>query len=428
MTVCAILLISFTSTLVGDRLAIGRGPRLTTSILFLGSALLPALALSVFWVVFGSRLEFSVGSSYPSMVSGIIGVSFFGGFGALVASFLTGWRTVTLLVVLTLWAAGYAALHDSLTHDTLSITSSVAMFAIGSGYFVGYLRGRRPAAYGVGAGRAGPYMALLGAFVPMLVLLVLFLRRLGQQGGSDLSVIFGRTGGINDVFILFVASVSVMFMVTLPIANGLLDWISWFISRKLCEHLSVSIRSVRSIWALFWRILVHMAIDFIAAVVFLVVLAFALGHGFGYLEDMFSRLDYDFAGLVEKAVDDPWAAGAGLWFSVMLVSTLLPTAFHFLLLLASPVTMVAVRKRRRLEIATRLREWSSLTEHERRSVAVAAVEARYQHLTPVFGAATILLFLTAYVLWLFVARFMPEVVEIVGRAALLGARVASLFW
>jgi hypothetical protein len=69
---------------------------------------------------------------------------------------------------------------------------------------------------------------------------------------------------------------------------------------------------------------------------------------------------------VQHAVRDPWGVQGGLWFSLMLVSTLVPTALHMLFLVASPVAAVQVGKstaeRRRLRAGLHPQIWQIQTE------------------------------------------------------------------
>ncbi len=124
-------------------------------------------------------------------------------------------------------------------------------------------------------------------------------------------------------------------------------------------------------------ILKHASIDLAAAIGLLLVLAMVLGFGFGAAErgqisgTEIRRLP--FAQAITAAAKDPWGigAGGGLWFTLMLISTLVPTAIHFLFLLASPLALIQAGKQKRAGLGVQLvpLSWDKLSTAERDALA-----------------------------------------------------------
>jgi hypothetical protein len=119
------------------------------------------------------------------------------------------------------------------------------------------------------------------------------------------------------------AANTTLFWVFLPLANALLDWLSWAISRALGREI---LR--RQSWA---TVLKHGLLDAVLAVVLLVLLAMLLAAGIEAVNLWFagqgSKPPVDAARLLDGARDQPFGPG-GLWVTMMLVSTLIPTLLH----------------------------------------------------------------------------------------------------
>ena len=122
-------------------------------------------------------------------------------------------------------------------------------------------------------------------------------------------------------------------MLILPVMNGGLDYASWWVSRFLGHDLTHGLSSDANIVTTLTRSLAHIAADLILALFFFVAMAFALGLAFESYDlyanlqavDMLSKADQ--TGYAETLRDDP--LGAGLWVTLMLITTLIPTVIHF---------------------------------------------------------------------------------------------------
>ncbi|MDE0221276.1 MAG: hypothetical protein OXJ90_18555 [Spirochaetaceae bacterium] len=431
LAVGALFLTTLSGTLLGDVLAL-RCKRLRSNIAVasLGSAIAPVIALLLYWAVFRDLFTSGVGDSSMAKLVGLRSVAFLGAIGAILISLLAGPRSVLLLFLGVSAAGAYAILPDGPTHHTLTIASYVAVFSLGVGFFAGFLRARTPQRYATGPGRAAPYFAIMGASLPLLGTVFALLRRLEQPSWANVAATFealsGASAGFNSLSTTTVASIAGLFLIVLPIGNGVLDWLSWLTSRKLGEHLKTSIDNARSTSNVLGSVILHATIDFACAIAFLGLLAFAFGLGFGYIENAFTMDDEVVEILVRSAVDHPWRPGWGLWYSVMLMSTLVPTAVHGLFLFASPLSMVTARRRKRRLIAGDLRRWSSLDTPNRKRVAADASEFRYQSMAPLIFAAAVPLFVIALLVWLLIWRIYPSILGLFGDIALAGEAV--LFW
>ena len=144
-----------------------------------------------------------------------------------------------------------------------------------------------------------------------------------------------RVGGLFN----HMSITTILFLVVLPFLNALWDWVSWGISRWLGTKI-VRRRSVI-------RIAGHAVIDAVAALLLLVGLTVTLViviEGINVLGQTFANVAP--LGLDEflvKAAADPWGPN-GLWVTCMLLSTLLPTMTHFLMVIASPLALLPPRR------------------------------------------------------------------------------------
>ena len=115
-------------------------------------------------------------------------------------------------------------------------------------------------------------------------------------------------------------------------------------------------------------------IDFIVAVVLLLALAWVLGFGFGAAEHSGTKYrSLPLVDAINSAANDPWGTGdgGGLWFTLMLVWTLVPSAIHFLFLLASPLALFQAGKQKRIRLHARLIpfSWNQMGLDERDTLA-----------------------------------------------------------
>ncbi len=130
-----------------------------------------------------------------------------------------------------------------------------------------------------------------------------------------------------------------LFFSILPILNGLLDWLSWWISRRLGGHLLNRPHGM--------AIFAHIALDFVFAFLALGLLAVFLTGGI----ELFNQLAL-FVGnessplilddLLKNSYLNPWSVDSG-WIMVMLITTLFPTFGHLVLVIWASVTYVTPR-------------------------------------------------------------------------------------
>lgn len=148
-----------------------------------------------------------------------------------------------------------------------------------------------------------------------------------------------------------VAALLIFFLV-LPLVNGFWDWLSWWITRSLGRHLLRTLGPARGIAQRSLAILGHGVVDLVLAVLLLAAMAFLLAFGFeGYnqLAEAQGKAAFGLLPYLQVAADHPWTDG--LWLTVMLLSTLFPTALHIVALLASPIALITLPTAKRLALA-----------------------------------------------------------------------------
>lgn len=147
----------------------------------------------------------------------------------------------------------------------------------------------------------------------------------------------------------------ISFWLVLPVVNAVMDWLSWAVSRELAQHL-VADEADGVLGRVFSKsgAVGHILIDGVLAVVFLFGLGLVLPTSVQAMNALLADGDADsivWAPLLEEAQQAPWTAGLSV--TLMLVTTLVPTALHvgtaFLALLVRP--MVGHRR-----VVARLRE------------------------------------------------------------------------
>ena len=147
-----------------------------------------------------------------------------------------------------------------------------------------------------------------------------------------------------------------LFFLILPLANGLFDWLSWWATRALGRRLLGLLAKETSGWQRGWAIAGFGLADLAIAVGLLLAMAYTLALGFeGYNEfAQFQRHEAVFAlrTMIEAAAASPWHSG--FWLTAMLLTTLLPTFGHGLVLLGSPLGVVFIPDRQRLALAEAL--------------------------------------------------------------------------
>ncbi len=146
---------------------------------------------------------------------------------------------------------------------------------------------------------------------------------------------------------------SLFFFIILPCTNGAMDFISFLISRILGRKIEKDEKICSFLW--------HFAIDFIAAVTLLVLLIF----GITFLTEIFNiliiknpKLMINLPEIIENAKAEPWGA-KGLWITLMLISTLIPTFSHFIIAFVGAYTLYFTPAKIREAIALKIEQKKS---------------------------------------------------------------------
>lgn len=129
------------------------------------------------------------------------------------------------------------------------------------------------------------------------------------------------------------------FFFLLPLANGFADWGSWWVSRKLGSELRNRLRRPHTGREFAALVLRHGLYDFGLALGFFALLAILLAFAFESVDLLAAFKDIDVTQTIADAAENPFTDG--LWLTAMLLSTLLPTAFHLLFLVASPLALLS---------------------------------------------------------------------------------------
>lgn len=134
-----------------------------------------------------------------------------------------------------------------------------------------------------------------------------------QPGGPAILVVSANT------------AVILVFYVALPIANAVLDWVSWIITRWLLRRPADSARSGRLALGIGTRLF----FDLVFAFASLCLLALAVPNAIELSNRLFARLalpEVSWLTLLDQAVEAPFSSG--FFVTGMLLTTLLPTLMH----------------------------------------------------------------------------------------------------
>jgi hypothetical protein len=193
---------------------------------------------------------------------------------------------------------------------------------------------------GLLATRLGQGAIVISGFISSLILILLGARIL-----SDLKLYeyFDARSFIGSALITML-----LFFVILPLINAWWDWVAWEITRVSGRKLlqDISLRSV----------LVQISIVMVSGFVLLIGLTYSTTFAVTFFNKSMSvhtgisPLPID--GLVAATMADPLSP-EGMWITLMLFSTLLPTFFHFLAVLIGVLVVFTPRKQR-LSMARRL--------------------------------------------------------------------------
>ena len=251
--------------------------------------------------------------------------------------------------------------------------------------------------------------------------------------------------GAGVYFINFtVGTIATLFLVMLilvPIVNGMCDWASWWLSRILGSHLRTQLRMARSKWVYCSLITKHGLADFVMALMTLASVVFLLGFAYELVDQIspgtVSRINFQPEIWIDTLVSGP--LGSGLWFTMMLVSTLVPTAAHLLFLILSPLVMFSRDDENRHRLSSLLipGTYNSLGDEQKFDLTREAAEWRdKQHRRPVLWAiAGLVAFLVINLFIIGTDKVIESSVDgnfglgkVIGQVAHLGVNVAEEFF
>lgn len=198
----------------------------------------------------------------------------------------------------------------------------------------------------------------------------------GITGMGVLGISMGSTNSNSFLVILFL-----LFFLILPLVNSLFDWLSWWATRALGRRLLDVLEPARSFW---WRLLAvlgHGFLDLGAAVALLLSMAFALGLGFQVYNDLSvlhgeAQTFKDLPGMIQAAAKHPWTEG--FWLTLMLLTTLLPTFGHGIMLLGSPLGLMLLPDGKRLQLAEELELYNAADSDEQADIRYRAARWHVQ--------------------------------------------------
>lgn len=172
-----------------------------------------------------------------------------------------------------------------------------------------------------------------------------------------------------------------IFFLVLPLINGGVDWGSWWVTRQLGAHLLGVLERGGGVLRLWLWSLVHGVADVVIAAGMLLAMAFMLALGFeAYNQVSLWRGPggaFDLEAYVAGAAAAPFTEGA--WLTLMLLTTLVPTFLHVVVVWMSPLDLLFLSARRR-QWADDLDRWADLDEggrsRTRRAVAAYIAHGR----------------------------------------------------
>jgi len=181
-----------------------------------------------------------------------------------------------------------------------------------------------------------------------------------------------------------VVVVFLLFFLILPSVNSLFDWLSWWTTRALGLRLLAVLDERQGVWQRRGVIVLHSFADLASSVALLLLMAFALGLGFQIYNDLavlgHETQPFNLSSVIETTAAHPF--GEGFWFTLMLLTTLLPTFGHGIMLLGSPLGVLLIPDRKRLALAEDLERYATAGERQpniRRRAARWHVQERLSH-------------------------------------------------
>ncbi|MEZ5936082.1 MAG: hypothetical protein R3F54_30105 [Alphaproteobacteria bacterium] len=238
-----------------------------------------------------------------------------------------------------------------------------------------------------------------------------------------LAVLLARGSGSNVQVLQFLL---VGFVVILPLVNGFWDWLSWIVSRELGRHLLGQLDDRHRFWTLLW----HTAADLLAALILLASMAFALSFGVEAYNQGLGAPDqtglpsFDLRPYIEQAAAAPFSDG--LWLSTMLLSTLVPTALHLVLLLASPLILLFVPTEQRIALANELGSYDRLPKQQQEAIRQrAALYVARERPRAIIAAAALFGLLLTLLSALGALVYQGDFASVIQQIAFLGIALAQ---
>lgn len=165
----------------------------------------------------------------------------------------------------------------------------------------------------------------------------------------------------NEHFHTIIAPVLLLFF----LVNSI-DWLSWWTTRALGKRLLAVLDERQGVWSRRGVIMLHSFADLASSVALLLLMAFALGLGFQTYNDLavlgHEAQPLDLASVIETTALHPF--GEGFWFTWLLLTTLLPTFGHGIMLLGSPLGVLLIPDRKRLALAEDLERYATAGERQ----------------------------------------------------------------
>ena len=218
-----------------------------------------------------------------------------------------------------------------------------------------------------------------------------------------------------------------LFFLILPIINGLFDWLSWWAARWLGRRLLTVLVPEHNAWQRGWAILGYSLADLSIAAGLLLAMAFGLAFGFNFYNEFAKLKNHQpvFPGLRDM-IDHAAASGsANFWLLAMLLTTLLPSLGHAVVLLGSPLGVFFITDRKRQELAGALDSYETAGEKKASILRRTAQWIVFEEKTSLFAAFLLLIVMCSRLPALYYALTKGKLYTIVINAASLGLDFAQ---
>ncbi len=263
-------------------------------------------------------------AAFAFAILGVTNVAFAGAIGVLLEMVMGGVFTLGLALA----GAGVATVALALAGagtGIATLTGVATMSRAGLAAFILLMGGASLAT--LAFSQATVLAAAIGGISALSVAAAVSHNRRGRHGAY--------AGAIGAITLLTAAAVllgwgqkplvifATCFFFLLPLANGLVDWIAWAMTRSAIKRL-LPLRST------FMSVSIGSLACLAIGMILMTALAFLLGLGFeSYNQLTIQRAggaSFDLGPMIEQAVRAPF--GEGLWLTVMLLTPLLPIAFQ----------------------------------------------------------------------------------------------------